>query len=118
MDRKAVILVVEGDAMARSSACEHLATSGYDVRTAASAREGLSALLHAGDVDVVLLDLVMPEMDGFEFLRCHSEAHGRAAVVVFSGCRSRSSPRRSIACSAASSKAAQRRWHRRAPPAT
>ena len=85
MDHKAVILVVEGDAMARSSVCEHLATSGYDVRTVASAREGLSALLHAGDVDVVLLDLVMPEMDGFEFLRCHSEAHGRAAVVVFSG---------------------------------
>ena len=85
MDRKAVILVVEDDAMVRSSLCEHLATSGYEVRTAASGGEGLSALRHSGDIDIVLLDLVMPEMDGFELLRCHSEAHGRAGVVVLSG---------------------------------
>jgi two-component system response regulator AtoC len=33
----------------------------------------------------VLLSLVMPDMDGFEFLRRHREADGRAAVVVLSG---------------------------------
>jgi len=84
MDRNATILVVEDDAATRSALCEYLAAAGYRVRTAGTGAEGLSAL-HAGtDVDAILLDLVMPDMDGFELLRRHREAQGRAAVVVLS----------------------------------
>jgi len=85
MARNTTVLVVEDDAVSRAALCEHLAGTGYGVRTAASGREALAALQHARDVDAVLLDLVMPEMDGFEFLRRHREADGRAAVVVLSG---------------------------------
>jgi two-component system response regulator AtoC len=85
MDRNATILVVEDDAATRSGLCEYLAAAGYRVRTAASGAEGLAALQASNDVDAVLLDLVMPDMDGFELLRRHREAQGRAAVVVLSG---------------------------------
>ena len=84
MDRNATILVVEDDAATRSALCEYLATAGYRVRTAGSGGEGLAALQGPSDVDAVLLDLVMPDMDGFEVLRRYREAEGRAAVVVLS----------------------------------
>jgi two-component system, NtrC family, response regulator AtoC len=85
MDRNATILVVEDDADTRGALCEYLATAGYRVRSATSGGEGLAALQASGEVDAVLLDLVMPDMDGFELLRRHREARGRAAVVVLSG---------------------------------
>ena len=85
MDRNATILVVEDDEATRSALCEYLAAAGYRVKTAASGGEGLAELRDSADVDAVLLDLVMPDMDGFEVLRRYREAEGSAAVVVLSG---------------------------------
>ncbi len=84
MDRNATILVVEDDADARSALCEYLETAGYSVRTATSGSEGLGVLQASPDVDAVLLDLVMPDMDGFELMSRYRLAQGRAAVVVLS----------------------------------
>ncbi len=84
MERNATILVVEDDTATRTALCEYLSSAGYRVRTAASGGEGLAALQGPGEVDAVLLDLVMPDMDGFELLRRYREADGRAAVVVLS----------------------------------
>jgi two-component system, NtrC family, response regulator AtoC len=84
MDRNATILVVEDDAATRTALCEYLGAAGYRVRTAGSGGEGLAALQGSSDVDAVLLDLVMPDMDGFELLRRYRGAEGRAAVVVLS----------------------------------
>src|SRR5512144_1873095 len=85
MDHHATILVVEDDPSSRAAVCEHLAATGYRVRAAATAREALAALQASPAVDAMLLDLVMPDMDGFEVLRRHREAEGRAAVIVLSG---------------------------------
>ncbi|HYS82561.1 MAG TPA: sigma-54 dependent transcriptional regulator [Anaeromyxobacteraceae bacterium] len=85
MDRNATILVVEDDAPTRSGLCEYLGVAGYRVHTAASGGEGLAALQGRPDIDAVLLDLVMPDMDGFELLRRYRASDGRAAVVVLSG---------------------------------
>src|SRR5512138_1634050 len=85
MDRNSTVLVVEDDAPSRAALCEYLATEGYGVRAAATAAEALAALQGSPAADAVLLDLVMPDMDGFELLRRHREAGGRAAVVVLSG---------------------------------
>jgi two-component system response regulator AtoC len=85
MDRNTTILVVEDDEATRSALCEVLASAGYRVRTAATGSEGLAALQGSPELDAVLLDLVLPDMDGFELLRRHREADGRAAVVVLSG---------------------------------
>lgn len=45
-----------------------LTPRGYDVRAASSGKEALAAI-DEGDVDLVLLDIVMPGMDGYEVCR-------------------------------------------------
>ena len=85
MNRTANILVVDDEAMTRTALCECLTDAGYRVRAAASGAEGLAALAASSDLDLMLLDLGMPEMDGFEVLRRHRDGQGRAAVVILSG---------------------------------
>jgi PAS domain S-box-containing protein len=61
-------LVVDDDRDARELVTEVLRSRGMHVTTAASAEEGLDALDH--DVpDVILSDIAMPELDGFELIR-------------------------------------------------
>jgi len=62
------ILVVEDDAAIRRGLCDALKFSGYDTVEAADGQAGLDAALTAG-VDLVLLDVLMPKMDGFAVLR-------------------------------------------------
>jgi adenylate cyclase len=61
------VLVVDDDATTRSSLRTALAQAGWQV---AEADNGQAALLHLKEAtpSVILLDLMMPEMDGFEFL--------------------------------------------------
>jgi two-component system, chemotaxis family, chemotaxis protein CheY len=61
------ILVVEDDPDFGEAVCEILAISGYP---AAHAGDGIAALqmLRTGELpDLILLDLMMPRMDGWEF---------------------------------------------------
>ncbi|HET7755056.1 MAG TPA: sigma-54 dependent transcriptional regulator [Anaeromyxobacteraceae bacterium] len=83
MERNGSILVIDDDEATRSSLREWLANAGYRTRAAASGAEGLEAL-SAGGEDLVLLDLVMAGVDGFEVLRRYREQGGRAPVVVLS----------------------------------
>lgn len=69
--RSASILVVDDDTDVRETLCDFLVTEGYTVRRAADGREALDDLRRDGAPDVVLLDLRMPVMDGYEFLRRH-----------------------------------------------
>ena len=83
MERNGSILVIDDDDATRSSLCEVLAGAGYRTQAAAGGMEGLDALA-SGEQDAVLLDLVMPSVDGFEVLRRYREQGGRAPVVVLS----------------------------------
>jgi adenylate cyclase len=58
-----------------------LAPRGYDVRTASSGEEALAAL-EADDMDLVLLDIVMPGMDGYEVCREIRDRPGTAYLPV------------------------------------
>ncbi|MEO7197752.1 MAG: response regulator, partial [Solirubrobacterales bacterium] len=58
-----------------------LTPRGYDVRTAASGEEALAAL-EADDMDLVLLDIVMPGMDGYQVCREIRERPGTAYLPV------------------------------------
>ena len=64
----AQVLVVEDDADIRETVAELLIEEGYGVQTANSGREALDYLAVAAALpDVVLLDLMMPVMDGWTF---------------------------------------------------
>ncbi len=80
-----LVLIVDDDEKLREFVRVNLEMEGYTVREAASAREGLAALEEQSP-DLVLLDVMMPEMDGWEMLRQLHERHGVGAipVIVFS----------------------------------
>jgi signal transduction histidine kinase/DNA-binding response OmpR family regulator len=63
----ASILVVEDDQLQRESLSQALTLSGWAVREAGDGREALR-LVDAERPAVILLDLLMPNMDGFQFL--------------------------------------------------
>jgi CheY-like chemotaxis protein len=53
----------------------YLELEGYSVLTATNGEEGLAALAHCRKPCIVLLDLMMPVMDGYGFLqRLHDDA--------------------------------------------
>lgn len=79
--RDRVILVVDDIATNRLVASQLLAAAGARAIEAASGPEAL-ARLEQGGIDAVLLDLMMPGMDGQETLFRIREAHGRKIPVV------------------------------------
>ena len=82
---QAVVLVVDDDEQLREFVRVNLEMDGYLVREARSAAEGLAAIEE--EPDLVLLDVMMPEVDGFEMLRRMQERHGLGSVpvIMFSG---------------------------------
>src|SRR5256714_3965246 len=68
MNRKTRLLVVDDDSLLRKLVTEQLSRSDFAATPAASARECLQ-LLREADYDVVLLDIMMPDMSGLDALR-------------------------------------------------
>jgi CheY-like chemotaxis protein len=83
--RPARIIILEDDALTRQGLREALESAGY--LTCADER-GAAILEHlsAFEPDLILLDMLLPEMDGFEFLaRLQTHPAGaRVAVVILS----------------------------------
>src|SRR5690349_4027672 len=81
-----LVLLVDDDERVRELVRVNLEFEGYTVREAASADEGLAAIEDAKP-NLVLLDVMMPQVDGWEMLRKIQERHGAGAipVVMFSG---------------------------------
>ncbi len=75
------VLVVEDDPATRDLVQHGLSKEGWTVRLAGNGREGLE-LLAGGIPDLVLLDLMMPEMDGFQFLEGFRRRPGCSQVTV------------------------------------
>src|SRR6266496_6390569 len=81
-----LVLLVDDDDSVRELVRVNLEFEGYAVREAGSAAEGLEAIEEAKP-DLVLLDVMMPQVDGWEMLREIQERYGVGAipVVMFSG---------------------------------
>jgi DNA-binding response OmpR family regulator/tRNA A-37 threonylcarbamoyl transferase component Bud32 len=67
-NRGSALLVVDDNEANRDLLSRRLVTAGYAVASASSGPEALAALAE-GRFDAVLLDVMMPEMDGLEVLR-------------------------------------------------
>ena len=76
------ILIVDDDAMAREILKRILEHAGYEVMTAGSGPEALRKL-HEGIPHLVVVDLMMPEMDGFELCR-RIKSHLDVPIVILS----------------------------------
>uniref|UniRef100_E6VI01 Chemotaxis protein CheA n=1 Tax=Rhodopseudomonas palustris (strain DX-1) TaxID=652103 RepID=E6VI01_RHOPX len=61
------VLLVDDSAFFRNMLGPVLKAAGYKVRVATSAVEGLAVLRSGAQFDVILTDIEMPEMNGFEF---------------------------------------------------
>lgn len=83
------LLVIEDDADIRDTIRAVFELDGYTVETAANGLEGLAKLDALGHPCVILLDLMMPVMDGWQFLerlRAHPDpAIAACPVTVVSG---------------------------------
>ncbi len=83
-----VALIVDDSAVNRQLLRRHLASIGIDVREADDGRSALDALRESSaEVGVVLLDVVMPEMDGYETLAAikADDALRHIPVIMISG---------------------------------
>ena len=79
------VLVVDDDASVLELGREFLERAGFQVVTAGGGREALETLHRDENVDVVVLDLVMPDLDGDSTYRALREAHSDLRVVRMSG---------------------------------
>jgi excisionase family DNA binding protein len=80
------VLIVDDDEKLREYVRVNLEMEGYTVREAGSAEEGLG-VLEETTPNLVLLDVMMPEVDGWEMLQRVQERHGIGTipVIMFSG---------------------------------
>jgi CheY-like chemotaxis protein len=76
------ILVVEDDEDIRDSLREALESDGYQVVTAEDGKKGLQALDEMPRPCLILLDLMMPVMNGWEFLEKMKEDTALATIPV------------------------------------
>lgn len=66
-DKKIKVLVMEDDSFLRSVYEVKLANEGFEVKIAGNGNEGIE-IYEKFKPDIILLDLIMPEMDGFAVL--------------------------------------------------
>ncbi len=79
-----LVLVVDDDPRLREFIRINLELEGYVVREASSAEEGLVSLADQAP-DLVLLDVMMPGVDGWQMLQRMQEQYGQVPVIMFSG---------------------------------
>jgi CheY-like chemotaxis protein len=78
------VLVVDDQFSARELQRSILETAGYSVQVAQNGRDALRQIDETADLDLVMTDVQMPEMDGFELLEAirADRDHGSLPVVV------------------------------------
>lgn len=78
------ILVVDDEPAVLSSLKRYLAWSGYRLLLAENGEKGL-ALLDANKIDLMLLDLKMPGIDGIEVLKLAKDKHPDLKIIMLTG---------------------------------
>jgi CheY-like chemotaxis protein len=91
------ILIVDDDADIREGLRELLEFEGYAVLTAANGREALDVIARSGAPSLVLLDLMMPIMSGWEFVAAVNSDGPSLPICIISAFTDRTPPQ---ACAA------------------
>jgi two-component system chemotaxis sensor kinase CheA len=76
------VLLVDDSAFFRNMLAPVLKAAGYKVRVAPNAQEGLTALRSGQNFDVVLTDIEMPDMNGFEFAETIRADHNLSTMPI------------------------------------
>ncbi|HKD12071.1 MAG TPA: response regulator [Thermoanaerobaculia bacterium] len=74
------VLIIEDDAAVLDALREVLEDEGHEVLVAANGREALSRLRSGNRPDLILLDLMMPVMSGWEFREAQLQDETLAAI--------------------------------------
>ena len=80
MSRK--ILVLEDEANIRSFIVINLKRAGYETIEAATGQDALDQVRHNPDIDVALLDVMLPDPDGFEVCRRIRGGNKRIGIIM------------------------------------
>ena len=75
------ILVVDDTSSVRKLLEDYLTQQGFRVVTATNGQEAIYAARHSTP-DAILLDVMMPQMDGFEFLRQYRKEKQTPVIVI------------------------------------
>ncbi len=84
MPDKNRILVVDDEEALRTVLSTELTSEGYNVTTAADGNEAIE-YVKENDYDLVLLDIKMPNVDGFEVLKFIKGGKPRTKVIMLTG---------------------------------
>lgn len=85
MDKKPKILIVDDDKFLLNVYAMKFQKDGFEVFTATDGANALQRVEEGLSVDVILLDIIMPSMDGLEFLKTIREkklAQGSAVIIL------------------------------------
>jgi DNA-binding response OmpR family regulator len=75
------ILVVDDTASVRQLLQDYLTQQGFRIVTASNGQEAIYAARHSNP-DLILLDIMMPQMDGFEFLRQYRKEKQTPVIII------------------------------------
>ena len=77
------ILIVEDDSFLRELITKKIANEGFEVVEAVDGEEGVKKSKEEKNIDLILLDLILPGIDGFEVLtRIKADAATNAIPVI------------------------------------
>ena len=74
------VFIIEDDVDTREMLAKFLELEGYNVELASNGRQALDRLSGGTDACVILLDLMMPVMDGWEFRRHQAQDQRLKAI--------------------------------------
>ncbi|MCB0034461.1 MAG: response regulator, partial [Anaerolineales bacterium] len=75
------ILVVDDKASVRQLLTEYLTEQGFKVVSATNGRDAIYTARHEKP-DLILLDIMMPEMDGYQFLTLHRREAQTPVIII------------------------------------
>jgi CheY-like chemotaxis protein len=83
MEENKPVLIIDDDSRNIFALKAVLKSKGFQVWSAASAREGIDLIRNNKGIKIVLLDMMMPDMDGYEALNVIREDEKLSDTIVF-----------------------------------